>query len=98
MTEEMKEALVFLKNYKRPTLNKDFARSVKGGRLAKSLTLHEVQSLTGIPHTTYFTYENGQIINPCPHRILKIAQALDLNYTTLMRQAGYYMPSRCGGV
>lgn len=58
----------------------------------KGLSLGAVAKQAGISAAYLQKLERGEVRNPSPHVLYKLAEALDLPYPDLMRLAGYVVP------
>jgi len=58
-------------------------------RLAKGKTLRQVEAQTGISNAYLSQLENGQVDNPSPQFLEKLAEAYGIDYPGLLRIAGY---------
>jgi transcriptional regulator with XRE-family HTH domain len=65
------------------------AQFLRNAREAASLSLRQVEKLTGISNPYLSQLENGHTINPSPHVLAKLARAYDRPYGELMAAAGY---------
>lgn len=73
---------------------KTLGELLKDLRLANGLTLRDVEGLTGISNAYLSQVENGQIKQPSPNFLHKMAGALDYPYEALMEKAGYVVPRK----
>ncbi|MGA8810555.1 MAG: helix-turn-helix transcriptional regulator [Thermoanaerobaculia bacterium] len=64
----------------------ELLRSVRG---SASLSLRQVEKLTGISNPYLSQLENGHTTNPSPHVLAKLARAYGVPYAQLMDAAGY---------
>lgn len=76
---------------------KSLGELLKELRLANSLTLRDVEGLTGISNAYLSQVENGQIKQPSPNFLHKMAGVLDYSYEALMEKAGYVVPRKQTG-
>lgn len=61
----------------------------KISRQEKKLTLLALAELSQISYSMLYRFEEGEIPDPHPHLLKKIATALSLSYLELMQMAGY---------
>lgn len=60
----------------------------------KGLSLAAVAKPAGISAAYLQKLERGEVQNPSPHVLYKLAEVLDLPYPELMRLAGYVVPGQ----
>jgi transcriptional regulator with XRE-family HTH domain len=77
---------------------KSLGELLKELRLANGLTLRDVEGITGISNAYLSQVENGQIKQPSPNFLHKMAGALDYPYESLMEKAGYVVPRKETGI
>lgn len=77
-----------------PTKAQLAAARALGEKLAKARAAHELsyrdlRDATGLSLGHLQRLERGEVAEPSPHLLHKLAGALDLDYTDLMRTVGY---------
>lgn len=66
-----------------------FGEYIKSIRSDRNLTLRELSEITGISHTQINRLESGIQKKPRPETIKKLADGLSVEYSHLMKIAGY---------
>lgn len=66
---------------------------LKEVRELRGLSLAAVAGPAGLSATYLQKLEQGRVESPSPHRLLGLAEQLDVSYTDLMELAGYLMPN-----
>jgi len=61
-------------------------------RRQKNLTLREVEKVTGISNAYLSQLENGDVQEPSPVMLAKLADLYDVPYPTMLEYAGYRVP------
>ena len=64
-------------------------QTLRTARESASLSLRQVEKLTGISNPYLSQLENGHTTNPSPHVLAKLARAYAVPYAQLMEAAGY---------
>jgi HTH-type transcriptional regulator, competence development regulator len=67
---------------------------LKSLRDTTSLTLREVERKTGVSNAVLSQIESGQVKQPSPGTLYKLAELYGVPYDELMDRAGYPVPSR----
>jgi len=62
-------------------------------RKLKGLSLSAVAKPAGVSPTYLQKLERNQVESPSPHRLHKVAEVLGLDYTNVLRLAGYPVPA-----
>lgn len=65
-------------------------------RLARRLTLREVEDVSGVSNPYLSQLETDKIAKPSPHVLHKLAPVYGASYETLMEKAGYLRRSALG--
>jgi transcriptional regulator with XRE-family HTH domain len=65
------------------------AQALRTARATASLSLRQVEKLTGISNPYLSQLENGHTTNPSPHVLAKLARAYNQPYSDFMAAAGY---------
>lgn len=71
--------------------------AIRRARMAKTLTLRQLEEITGIHNAHLSQIETGQIQRPSGVILWQLAQALDLDYVELGELAGNLRPTTGGG-
>lgn len=66
---------------------------IKKARTEKKISIRSLSSLSGVSHTEISKIEKGIRINPNPNNLLKISDALNIDYNYLLKLSGY-MPNK----
>jgi transcriptional regulator with XRE-family HTH domain len=61
-------------------------------RRQKNLTLRAVEKITGISNAYLSQIENGDVQEPSPVMLAKLADLYDVPYPTMLEYAGYRVP------
>lgn len=69
------------------------AKKVREAREAKDVSIYALAKQTNIHRSTLQSLEAGEIRNPSPEYLARIAEALDLRLADLYPLAGYALPS-----
>jgi len=72
---------------------RDIGRYLKGLRKASSLSLRAVEQRTGISNAFISQLESGQVKQPSPIMLYKLAELYGAPYEILMEKAGYPIPA-----
>jgi transcriptional regulator with XRE-family HTH domain len=67
-------------------------RLLATSRRQKNLTLRAVEKTTGISNAYLSQLENGDVQEPSPVMLAKLADLYDLPYPTMLEYAGYRVP------
>lgn len=67
----------------------ELGRSVKRAREARELSYRELRESTGLALSHLQRLERGEVRQPSPPVLRKLADALEIPYEGLMRDAGY---------
>jgi transcriptional regulator with XRE-family HTH domain len=67
---------------------------LKSLRDTRSLSLREVERKTGVSNAVLSQIESGQVKQPSPGTLYKLAELYGVPYEELMDRAGYPVPSR----
>lgn len=71
---------------------------IKELREANGLTLREVERRSGVSNSYISQVENGQIKQPSPNFLHKMAEVLNYPYESLLERAGHVVPkAKTGG-
>lgn len=70
------------------------AEELKRLRALEGLTLRDVEKKTSITNGYLNQLENGKIKEPSPNILYKLSNVYNYSYETLLRLAGYQVPSR----
>lgn len=66
------------------------AKTLREARDRSGLSLRDLNDQTGLATSYLNRLERGQVHEPGPGSLRKLAGALAVPYATLMKQAGYY--------
>jgi|Deesub1362A_J573_1020465.scaffolds.fasta_scaffold28336_1 transcriptional regulator with XRE-family HTH domain len=66
---------------------------LRNARRIKNLTLRDVEKRTGISNAYLSQLENNKILCPSPTILHKLSECYDVPYGSLMRLAGYPVPT-----
>jgi len=69
---------------------------LRDARKVKGVTLREVESKTGVSNAYLSQIESGAVPEPSPHILYKLARYYGLSYASVMRAAGYVVPTHEG--
>lgn len=75
-----------MKNKVKDCVDVNIGYQLKQARIKKGYSMDTLSSLSGIPKSTYFYYENGSSSIPVT-QFLKLCSALDLNYDDVIENA-----------
>lgn len=62
---------------------------IRKARTEKNMSIRSLSSLSGVSHTEISRIEKGKRINPSPNNLLKISDALNIDYNYLLELSGY---------
>jgi transcriptional regulator with XRE-family HTH domain len=68
---------------------KKLGAELRKARVASQLKLRQVEARTGISNGYLSQLENGQVNNPSPQFLEKLAEVYGINYETVLTNAGY---------
>jgi len=66
-------------------------------RRRKNLTLRAVEKVTGISNAYLSQLENGEVQEPSPVMLAKLADLYEVPYATMLEYAGYRVPKGASG-
>jgi transcriptional regulator with XRE-family HTH domain len=72
---------------------KELAEALRRARAMKGVSLKAVAGPAEISPTYLQKLERGEVNEPSPHILYRLAERLDLPYADLMRRAGYVVPA-----
>jgi transcriptional regulator with XRE-family HTH domain len=75
-----------------PNDNNELAKTLHGSRTMKGLSLRAVADPARISPTYLQKLERGEVKDPSPNILYRLAEQLGLEYGELMRLAGYVVP------
>jgi HTH-type transcriptional regulator, competence development regulator len=75
-----------------PNDNNELAQTLHGSRTMKGLSLRAVADPARISPTYLQKLERGEVKDPSPNILYRLAEQLGLEYGDLMRLAGYVVP------
>jgi HTH-type transcriptional regulator, competence development regulator len=67
-------------------------------RKRKNLTLRAVEKITGISNAYLSQLENGDVQEPSPVMLAKLADLYEVPYNTMLEYAGYRVPKSPGAM
>jgi transcriptional regulator with XRE-family HTH domain len=71
----------------------ELGRTIREARAAKGLSLRALEQRTQIPNAHLSQLETGKIEQPSMALLYVVAEALDLEFTSLLRLAGHVEPA-----
>lgn len=71
----------------------DLGRRIKRAREIRGLSLAATAAAAGTSAAYVQKLERGEVKSPSPHRLLALADALEVPYAELMQLAGYEIPA-----
>lgn len=71
----------------------ELGQALANARAIKGRSLRSVADGAKISPTYLQKLERGEVRDPSPHILRRLAEELDLDYGDLMRRAGYILPS-----
>jgi transcriptional regulator with XRE-family HTH domain len=77
--------------------SKNLGQMIREGRDAKGLSLRALEELTGIPNAHLSQLETGKIEQPSMALLYGVSEALDLDYSALLRLAGHVVEVASAG-
>ncbi len=72
--------------------NNELAKTLHGTRTMKGLSLRAIADPAGISPTYLQKLERGDVGDPSPNILYRLSEQLGLDYSDLMRLAGYVVP------
>lgn len=76
-----------------PEITNELAQTLHRTRNMKGLSLRAVADPAGISPTYLQKLERGDVRDPSPNILYRLAEVLGLDYSSLMRMAGYVVPT-----
>jgi transcriptional regulator with XRE-family HTH domain len=70
----------------------ELAKTLHGARTMKGLSLRAIADPAGISPTYLQKLERGEVRDPSPNILYRLSERLGLDYSDLMRLAGYVVP------
>ncbi len=74
----------------------EMAKALSNARTVKGRSLRSVAEGAEISPTYLQKLERGEVGNPSPNVLYRLSQELELDYSELMRRAGYVVPTPTG--
>lgn len=78
-----------------PTQSSALGAFIRKARQDVSMSLRDVEEATGkeVSNGYLSQIESGKILQPSPHVLYTLSQALSVDYEALMQRAGYLLPT-----
>lgn len=67
----------------------ELGQTIRRARVAGELSYGDVREATGLAKSHLQRLERGEVAKPSPDVLRRLAQGLGVDYSTLMRAAGY---------
>lgn len=75
-----------------PTNARKLGAFIKRHRATRGLSLEAVAQEVGVPRSTIFRMERGEVDSPDPEKLQRLARALDVDFEELFTLAGHVAP------